>query len=496
MVHEMLETIDHKFTQTRLDCEKASHSKFRHPWSPKLRDASLAINYWNTWLSQKKQKKDLRHARLRYVTQDTEEYETDQDHSLEFIKFKLSQAQRRLHSVQERAEELRQIFLGDKARMYAEEGTQGLESIVRRIIHHEQQNKIFQKLKWIRGKSLSGGIDYIIDTDNNGQEHIIQDPEAIFASIIRNNISHFSQADATEPTREPIKSILGPFGTSETCDEILNGTFCIEEVDCSNAAKAILRQLKQSSMTQINDTILSTDLQHGYRKWGEFTSTSPSGLHLSHDRAVLRYKESQCITAEATGKPTLCDRIFGIKAKLLQFAIDHCHVYQRWTKVVNAMIEKIPGKQLLNKLRVIHLIESDFNLLIGILWGRRLVHHREINDQFDEGQGGSRPDRRTQELLLQKHLMYSIWRLGKINGTSFDNDAKSCFDRIVMPLASIASQQIGMTKKACNLFLSTVSQMQYHIKTSAGISTDFYTSTANYTIHGPGQGGRDLQAYG
>jgi hypothetical protein len=146
--------------------------------------------------------------------------------------------------------------------------------------------------------------------------------------------------------------------------------------------------------------------------------------------------ESQRITAEATGSPTLCDQVFGIKAKLLQLAINHC---QRWTKVVNAMIEKIPGKPLINKLRVIHLIESDFNIQIGILWGRRLVSHGEALGQFnegqDEGQGGSRPDRRTQDLLLQKHLVYSIWRLGKINGTSFDNDAKSCFDRIIMPLA-------------------------------------------------------------
>jgi hypothetical protein len=47
-----------------------------------------------------------------------------------------------------------------------------------------------------------------------------------------------------------------------------------------------------------------------------------------------------------------------------------------------------------------------------------------------------------------------------------------------------------MTKNACNLFLSTLGQMKYHIKISAGISTDSYTTTDNYTIHGPGQGGR------
>jgi hypothetical protein len=374
--------------------------------------------------------------------------------------------------------------------MYSEEGNQSMESIVKRIIHHERKNKIFQKLKWLRGKTFSGGIDYVLINDEEGQEKKIQDPDEIFEALIQQNIVHFSQADSTEMTRDPLKSILGNTGTTDECDEILNGTFLLEEIDCSNAAKAIIRQLKRSSETEIDDEITSNNIQQIYRRWGEYTTTSPSGLHLSHDRAVMRFIDSQRITAESTQTITLCDRVFGIKAKMLQFAINHEHTYKRWTKVVNAMIEKIPGKPLINKLRVIHLIESDFNLLIGLMWGRRLVSHCEKLDLFDEGQGGSRPDRRTQELLLQKHLVYSTWRLAKISGTSFDNDAKSCFDRIVMPLASIASQQVGMPKRMCKLFLNTLSKMKYHVKTSVGISAESYSTTSEYTIHGPGQGGR------
>jgi predicted RNase H-like HicB family nuclease len=154
------------------------------------------------------------------------------------------------------------------------------------------------------------------------------------------------------------------------------------------------------------------------------------------------------------------------------------------------MLEKIPGRPLTNKLRVIHLLESDFNLMIGILWGRRLVRHGENNQVFHDGQGGSRPDRRTQELLIQKHCTYSIWRMARMNGASFDNDAKSCFDRIVMTLASLCSQQIGMPKNACELFLGTLSQMKYYIKTASGISEEFYSTTENHVMHGPGQGGR------
>ena len=40
--------------------------------------------------------------------------------------------------------------------------------------------------------------------------------------------------------------------------------------------------------------------------------------------------------------------------------------------IVNAMIEKTAAILLIRKLRVIHLIESNFNLMIVILWGHRL----------------------------------------------------------------------------------------------------------------------------
>ena len=89
-------------------------------------------------------------------------------------------------------------------------------------------------------------------------------------------------------------------------------------------------------------------------------------------------------------------------------AIKTGHVYKRWTKVMNAVIEKIPGYPFTGKLRVISLYESDFNLMNGILYGRRMIWAGEDSESFNDGQGGSRPNRRTQELLIIKHLKYAM----------------------------------------------------------------------------------------
>jgi hypothetical protein len=310
-------------------------------------------------------------------------------------------------------------------------------------------------------------------------------------AMLLRNYKHFSQADGTPFTLKELMEITGIYGTTVECKNILQGTFDINKIDTSEAVKRILKQVQRSeSVSDISDSISASDLINGYKRWGEGMTTSPSGIHLGHEKATLKRKDIQDEEAKTLGKDPLYLRVFQIKAKLLEWAMKYRHVCGRWTKVVNAMLEKIPGKPLLNKLRVIHLLESDFNLMIGILWGRRLVHQGEQINAFDDGQGGSRLDRRTQELLLQKHLTYSIWRMARINGASFDNDTKSCFDRIVMTVASLCSQQLGMTVAACELFLETLRKMNYHIKTGAGISDESYCTDEFRTMHGPGQGGR------
>jgi hypothetical protein len=370
-----------------------------------------------------------------------------------------------------------------------------LAKIIQAIKQAEAKKRVYEKLKRIKGKILSSGLDHIIIQDANGSQETIFDPDIMYKRLIDRNIKHFSQADGTPFTVEPLKSLLGPYGTSEFAADLLAGNIDIDTLDVNEATRTILEQLQRRPYHgKISCEILTDEVIEGYMKWGEFTSTSPSGAHLGHDKAMLQRMKTQDKEAFLAGKSPIYKRYFEIKTILMNSAIKLGHVYNRWKKVVNALIEKIPGLPLLDKLRVIHLIESDFNLMIGILWGRRLIWEAEDKELFHDGQGGSRPGRRAQEQVLQKHSTYSILRMSQLNGASFDNDAKSCFDRIVMILASLCSQQIGMPAEACELFIKTLNSMRYHVKTAQGISPGFYSSTDNYTIHGPGQGGRGSPA--
>jgi hypothetical protein len=55
------------------------------------------------------------------------------------------------------------------------------------------------------------------------------------------------------------------------------------------------------------------------------------------------------------------------------------------------MIEKDPGNPRIERLRVIHLFEADYNLSLKMLWGKRLVYQGEDNNCFGKQKHGSRP---------------------------------------------------------------------------------------------------------
>jgi hypothetical protein len=119
-------------------------------------------------------------------------------------------------------------------------------------------------------------------------------------------------------------------------------------------------------------------------------STSSSGRHLGHNHSILAYGRPP---TDDDDTPRVSDRILDVLANLADSAIQIGVVFVRWTKIVNAMLEKIPGRPLLNILRVIHLLEADLNLSLGILWSRHLMAQGERLNAFGEEQWGYRRGR-------------------------------------------------------------------------------------------------------
>jgi Reverse transcriptase (RNA-dependent DNA polymerase) len=152
------------------------------------------------------------------------------------------------------------------------------------------------------------------------------------------------------------------------------------------------------------------------------------------------------------------------------------------------MIEKQPGCPRINKLRVIHLYEEDYNLLLKIIWARRLVWHAHNLNDLNEGQAGSRLGRNAIDAIIQKEMKYFYATLTRTGQATMDNDAKSCYDQIICNLAMMVSQHFGVSKEVASMQAETLQDMLFRIRTALGDSKQYYTHSMKAPFHGTRHG--------
>ena len=157
------------------------------------------------------------------------------------------------------------------------------------------------------------------------------------------------------------------------------------------------------------------------------TSTSPSGRHLSLYKSMLHPEE------DLEGTP-ISDQFYQAVATLLNLCGQQGMAFDRWKTIHTLMLEKISGLDRVDKLRVIHILEADMNLLYGIMWTRMMVN-AEKHEALNMNQWGSRKNKQCIDVVLLKVFTYELSRYTRTSLITFDNDAKSCYDRIVMCFA-------------------------------------------------------------
>jgi hypothetical protein len=480
-----LNALEKQFAKGKLDAEEKCAKVRSVPWSPKLMEAQQRLRFWKYWLSEKRTKHDFQQGRMKVWLEGAKAFSNP---NWATIQEELRAAQKAVVQVVSEASETRAEHLEERAKMAEREGNGPAARIVKRIIKAEHLRTTHKKIDTLLGKNNRSGLTFLLVENTDGTLRNVFNRDEINELLIDRFSVHFSQADGTPFTKEPLLSMFGPDGSNEDSRSLLEGKIDIDGIqEISNATKAILRKtIYVTEPNSVTRKVTVEQIRSMIKRWRESTSTSPSGMHLGHDKAVLRDEQP---LKEGEVDRRLSTRMFRMKAAFINAAFDYCHVYDRWANIVNATIEKIPGHPLIKKLRIIHLIESDLNFAVGsqIKW---LIHNAVERGLLCREQFGSLPGLQAIDPLVLKHSSFCISRIAKTNMASVDNDAKSCFDRIVMLLASLLAQRLGLDVKAMQTFLKTLSLAKYSVKTANGISEESYRTTADRTIHGPGQGGR------
>jgi hypothetical protein len=304
----------------------------------------------------------------------------------------------------------------------------------------------------------------------------IIDRQTLETSILLFCQQHFQQAASTPFGSGHLADILEGSGLTAAGEAMLQGEWQPNSASTRTPElRAFIRRL--AIPDQLRDTppidleVSVDEYRSAIKKWNERTSTSPSGRHLGFYKVLLAIPS---ITAD------MC--------AMFNVVIRCGLVPHRWCKAISIMLEKDPGQPSLNRLRIIHLFEADYNLFLKVFWARRLVQRGEEYNLFGEAQQGSRKGRKANDAVLLKRLTYDMTRIQRSNLGTFDNDAKSCYDRIINSLAMLSAQRIGMPHTPIATHAGVLASMRYVVKTAFGVSESYIQSLPGSFLFGTGQG--------
>jgi hypothetical protein len=465
-----LNKIDKEITTTMLRAEKKCCSKKdKALWTPELRQSNLLIQFWNIKLKAKRQGISVQ-RRLNKIrnlmTKAT--IKIIDNNKLSLNKAMTEALSNHAIMLQDNYNQRREYLL-QRIKDLSERDEHSRISLVQ-LINREQTRADFSYLRKIFKPNKSKGITTIEvpDPDHEGQYIQISEVGQMQEYLFTRNINHFSQAELTPFTTSPLLDLFDYNGTNEESRKILEGNLeNVQLEDLSDATKQILKMLgEKRNIPKIPADISFDEYIKAFDKWRERTTTSPSGHHLGHYKILLKLS----VMDEENENVNISKLLLKLYYQITIIATRLGHTLERWAVVSTCMIEKIVGNSRIDKLRVIHLFEADYNLILKIIWSRRAVWHAHCCDVINHGQSGSRPGRRAIDVVIMKEMKYQYARFTKTNLGTIDNDAKSCYDRIICNVAMLISQYYGIPRELCNLQAENLRKTKFYIRTGLGES--------------------------
>jgi hypothetical protein len=174
---------------------------------------------------------------------------------------------------------------------------------------------------------------------------------------------------------------------SATSELVLKGEYDTSEFN--TMTRLVLDSLRVRQQDLFPTEISLAALKAKYKSWNESTSTSPPGRHLGHFKALLiRNPFPEFIDNQPNPEHDLFKtkrgRIWELHHLMFNYAPDHGFSYTRWQTVVNCMIKRDLGQPKIHRIRVIHLYENDYNLILAMKW-QSLTFTNETAGTFNQG---------------------------------------------------------------------------------------------------------------
>jgi hypothetical protein len=486
-----LETIDNQCVEGALNAAEKVDNKVSGPWSLAIHHAALIINYWRLKQTHRRKPRDLSNV-LQAIKEQIPEALHPKLTQVKSSTAHIREARAAIVKMKPEGDKLRDETLQEWAHAAAVHNMTTKIGELKQIKTREKKRKCHQKLARIFHKSRSNGIQRLhvpdvthVPTDEVPIKwKVIHDAKEMNQCLYDRTSKHFLQANGSPFTVAPITTIFGETGTNDNAEKVYAGIFEIPDYALPEESEAIIKQIMKHKLPEFDSEVTIDEVKLAFKNWKETTATSPSGRHLGHYKALFAPDGIDHSAEEETQG----DQIMSIYVKLLNLAIQSSYSMHRWHTVISAMIEKIPGTPRIDKLRIIHLYEADYNLFCRIMWARRMMTNAENRKFIAKSQFGGRKGHKPMDMVLKQQLNVEYSRMTRTPLATLDQDFASCYDRMTVTLSALLSRNHGVPRNACHVLADSLRQMKFFIRTANGKMDKYYTTTDDVKVQGAGQG--------
>jgi hypothetical protein len=440
------------------------------PWSPKLQPYRDTIELWKM-IRRKRKGMKISVKRIRRFMSKTRIRDA-LTNDLEQVEILIRDACKSYKEASRFAEAWRNDFLDSLAKAKAELKGTDEEKELKSLKQMEAQRRQARNIKRMRGKLGMGQVTKACQTDEDGTKIVCETQTTMVKAFFKENNSRFSQAETTPPIQSPLVDDFGYLAETELAEQALNGSYepppAVDHYACE-----LLHELRIPNSVRKHGyiPIIATTAEHilGWR-WTKEKSAEPSGPSMAEVKA-------------ASQDPILAE----IDTFMRNLPCTKGFAPRSWQLITDVEILKKAGIYEVEKMRTIQLMHAVFNMNNKKL-GRDMMRSAEACNILAREQFGSRKHHQSITAALNKRLTMDILRQRRQAGALCSNDAKSCYDRIVHNVASLAMRRTGMPAEPIRSMFATLQKLAHRVTTAYGISETTYVKNRVTPYQGVGQG--------
>jgi len=442
-------------------------------WTPELAQIFTEIQFWTKCIKHRQGHRiDTRHLRTLASRCDSPPF---WEYTLENLRLARKRVYQRYKKYREKHEEKRDKFIEALAARYAASGKGTQKAKVKSLRVEEKSRADNRVINHVTKPKPNRALTRVIGPEIHGQgslQEYTTQPQ-MESVCLHEGISRFSQGKHTPYASPLFQSTFGRYGEGPGIQQVLQGEIPepLQSLPPHSYARRFLPYLaRPKAVEPFTWSFGTTDFQQSWKKMKERTSAG-GDTHFGHMKAMTENPEISEFEADFASLPFS----YGFSPP-------------RWRPVTNVFIEKKANDYHANKLRIIMLIVPEFNHNNKQL-GRNTMAEAERSQTMPPEQGGSRKGRDSNDMTLAKVLSFDLMRQTLTPGALCSNDAKSCYDRILLSIASLCLQRLGAPSSAAVAMTRTIYKWAHRIRTAFGDSEAFFCGDDWYIpIHGIGQG--------